>query len=141
MRALILYSKSGGIQPLAEAVAASLSEFAVQVDVREADERGTGPITVAQYDMICVGSPVLGFWSGEVASDVDAVIKRCTRMEGKQAVAFVKPRVFGTTKALRRLMGILERQGALVQDFAAIRGVAEARAFGRRLENLLRRRP
>lgn len=141
LKALILYSKSGGLQPLAQAVAASLRELSVHVDVKEAEEQGGGPIAVAAYELICVGSPVLGFWGGQVAADVDATIKRCTRMEGKQVAAFVKPKAFGTAKALRRLMGILERQGALVQDFAALRGAADARAFGRRLENLVRKKP
>ena len=140
LRALILYSKSGGLKPLAEAVASGLSERSVHVDLKEADDRAGGPITVAPYDVICVGSPVLGLWGGQVASDVDEVIRRCTRLEGKQAAAFVKPKAFGTTKALRRLMGILERQGALVQDFAAVRGVPDAQAFGRRLENLVRKK-
>jgi len=141
VRALIIYSKRGGIEPLAKAIASSLSEHAVRVDLQEADERTGGPVSAAPYDVICVGSPVLGFWRGEVAADVDATIKRFTRLEGRQAAAFVKPAIFGTGKALRRLMGILERQGAMVQDFAAIRGLAEARAFSRRLENLIRKKP
>lgn len=140
MKALVLYSKSGDVKGLAEAVAKGLEEAAFRVDLKEADDRGM-PIAAAGYDIVCVGSPVIGFWGGQVAADVDASIKRCTRLEGKQAAVFVKAKAFGTGKSLRKLMGLLERQGALVQDFAALRGAQEARAFGLRLESLVRKKP
>lgn len=125
---------------MAAAVAQGLEQAAFRVDLKEADASG-GPIAAGSYDVICVGSPVLGFWGGQVALDIDSSIKRCVRLEGKQAAVFVKPKAFGTGKSLRKLMGLLESQGALVQDFAALRGAHDARAFGLRLENLVRRQP
>lgn len=140
MKALILYSKAGGLKSLAAEVAQGLKEADFHVDLKEAEERGA-PIPAGGYDVVCVGSPVLGFLGGQIAPDLDAAVKRCTRLEGKQAAAFVKSKALGTTKSLRNLMGLLEKQGALVQDFAALRGAAEARAFGRRLQNLVRKKP
>lgn len=140
MKALVLYSKMGELKGLATAVAQGLEQADIRVDLREADDRGT-PIAAGGYDMICVGSPVLGFWGGQVAHDVDGTLKRFVRLEGKPAAAFVKSKAFGTGKSLRKLMGLLERQGALVQDFAVLRGVHDARAFGLRLENLVKKEP
>jgi Flavodoxin len=140
VRALVLYSKVGGLESLAAEVAEGLKEANFQVELREAEEHGA-PIPAGQFDVVCVGSPVLGFWGGQIAPDLDAALRRITRLEGKQTAAFVKPKALGTTKSLRNLMGLLEKQGALVQDFAALRGAAEARAFGRRLQNLVRNSP
>lgn len=140
MRGLIIYSRSGGMAELAAAVAEGLRAASFQVELKAADE-GTGPISVAPFDVVCVGSPVLGFFGGGYAPDVDVALKRCTRMEGKRAAVFVKPKLFGTTKALRRLMGLLEREGAWVQDFAAVNGRREAERFGRRLEALVKKAP
>lgn len=122
------------------AVAQGLEQASFRVDLKEAEDRGT-PIAAAGYDVVCVGSPVIGFWGGQIAMDVDASIKRCTRLEGKQAAAFVKSKAFGSGKSLRRLMALLEGQGALVQDFAALRSASDAKAFGLRLENLVRKKP
>lgn len=140
MKGLVIYSRSSGLAELAGAVAKGLRAAAFQVELRAADE-GSGPISAAPFDVICVGSPVLGFFSGGLAADIDLALKRCTRLEGKRAAVFVKPKLFGTTKALRRLMGLLEREGAWVQDFAALRGLDEAERFGQRLEGLVKKDP
>lgn len=140
MKGLVIYSRKGGLADLAEAVAKGLRSAAFHVELRAADE-GSGPISVAAFDVVCIGSPVLGFFGGAYADDVDLALKRCTRLEGKRAAVFVKPKLFGTTKAIRRLMGLLEREGAWVEDFAAVSGPAEAERFGERLEALAKKRP
>lgn len=136
----MIYSRSGGMAELAGAVAEGLRAASFQVELKAADE-GTGPIPVAPFDVVCVGSPVLGLFGGGYAPDVDTALRRCTRMEGKRAAVFVKPKLFGTGKALRRLMGRLEREGAWVQDFAAVSGRRDAERFGRRLEALVKKTP
>lgn len=140
MRALIVYAADKRLESLAKGVERGLAQAGFKVDLRAAERSGSTPISVAAYDVVCVGSPVLGFWGGQVAQEVDATLKRCTRLEGKQAAAFVTPKLIGAGKALRRLMGLLERQGAWVQDFAVIGREAEGEAFGRRLEGLMHSR-
>jgi len=53
---------------------------------------------------------------------MDNLIKRVTRLEGKRGCAFVLPGMLGVTKALR-VMGHMEKQGVIVEDFGALSGV------------------
>src|SRR5690606_7275635 len=116
----------GGLSDLANGLKSGLEATGCRVQLKEAEARGSSPVVVASYDLVCVGSPVLGPFGGQVAAGIDAMVKRLSRMEGKVSVAFVKPKVLGVRKALTRLMGMLEHQGSWVQDFAALKNRAEA---------------
>ncbi len=133
VRALVLYSAQGDLEGLARAVVAGLEKAGFRAEAVRADARSGGPIAVGLFDLICVGSPVIGTFGGQVAGDLGDVVRRMTRAEGKQAAAFVRPRLFGTTAALRRLMHLMEEQGLVIRDFAALRSVRDAQAFGQRL--------
>ena len=138
MRALIIYSSAPKVALLAQGVADGLEKAGARVQLLEA-RLGSDAIIAAPYDLICVGSPVVGTFGGRIAEDVDASIKRTSRLEGKQAAVFVTGGLFGAGKSLRQLMSLLERQGAWVQDFAKLSSKAEAGEFGRRLEKFLGR--
>lgn len=129
MRTLILYSHEGRVPTLAKALADELSTMGHQVQLMEAESSGTSPISCGRYDLVVAGSPVQGLFGGKVAGDIDLSLKRCNRLEGKTAAAFVQPGMFGTTKSLRYLMELLERQGALVRDFASLSTENDARRF------------
>lgn len=135
-RALILYSGEGNMAPIAEGLAQGLEEGGWQTQRMQAEPRGTGAISLAPYQLVCVGSPVQGFFGGRIALDIDMTVKRCSRFEGKHSVAFVRPRMFGNGKALRYLMGVMERQGAWVQDFASLLQAEDAKRFAKRLLHL-----
>lgn len=137
MRAIVIHDGTKRTAQLAEAIAAGLGEASIQAELRVAEEHPSGPLSVAPYDLVCVGSSIISFFGGRISEAVDATLRQCSRMEGKTVAAFVAPRLFGTTKALRRLMEALERQGAIVRDFSSPRSRGEAVAFGRRLESLL----
>ena len=136
MRTLVLYSQSGRVPEIAQALADELSNLGHQVQLMEAESSGTAPISCGRYDLVVAGSPVEGIFGGKVAGDIDLSLKRCNRLEGKTAAAFVQPALFGTTKALRQLMELMERQGALVRDFATLSTPDEARKFACSLAKL-----
>lgn len=136
MRTLVLYSQEGRVPGLAKVVAHELGKAGHQVQLMEAEPSGSSPISCGRYDLVVVGSPVQGVFGGKVASDMDLAIKRCTRLEGKTCAAFVQPGMFGTTKALRYLMSLLERHGALVRDFATVSSETEAKKFAHALSKL-----
>lgn len=100
------------------------------------DPSRTQPLSVAAYDLVCVGSPALGFVRSRMAGDVDEALKRCTRLEGKRTAAFIRRGGLSPGRALKELMAALERQGAWVEDFADLGNEEEARAFGKRLRNV-----
>lgn len=133
MRALIIYCGEKTIRGIAQEIARGLSGVGCKVDILEADLRGSDPISTAPYDIVCVGGPVVGRFGGQIPKELEVTLKRCTRTEGRQAAAFVRPGLFGTGKALRNLMGLLEAQGMQVRDFASLTNAASARNFGQRL--------
>ena len=132
----MLISAQGNLERLARAVAEGLESVDIRTDVMKADPSRAQPISVAPYDLVCVGSPTLGFFRGRPADDVQEALARCTRLEGKRTAAFVRRSGFGTGRALKALMAALERQGAWVEDFADLGSEQEAREFGRRLKNV-----
>ena len=137
MRAIVIHDASKRTLRLAEGIASGLAEAGITAELRQAEERPAGPLSLGSYDIVCVGSAVVSFVGGRISGEIQATLRQCTRIEGKPAAAFVAPRLFGTTKALRSLMAALEQQGAIVRDFSSPRSRGEAAAFGRRLESLL----
>jgi hypothetical protein len=130
MRALILYSTESRLQKAASALAHALENNEWQVQLLEA--AGSGPINVIPFDLVCVGSPTVGFFGGKVAAEVADAITRCNHLDGKRTIAFVTPKPFGTDKSLKTLMGLLEAQGSNVFDFLAIGSSADAQAIAQR---------
>ena len=131
MRALILYSTANeAIQKAAQLLGQALEKNNWQVQMLTAT--GSGPINVIPYDLVCIGSPVVGFFGGKVAADISEAIPRFNRLDGKRTIAFVTPKLFGTDKSLRALMGLAESEGANVFDFLAIRNAEDAQTLAQR---------
>lgn len=137
-RALVVYGDGEPLAALAGGLARGLSQKGCQVELMSAAERGQAAIPVGHFDLVCVGGAVVSFFGGRIGDEVAGALQRMRRLEGKKAAAFILPRTFGATRALRGLMGLLEAQGAWVEDFAALRTPREAEAFGRRLGKLTR---
>lgn len=136
MRAIVLFDPANKMERVAMGVVEGLKQVGFDVDVRKASEQANERVSLAPYHLVCVGAPIVSFFGGQLGSDIDMAIRQCSRIEGKPAAVFVAPRLFGTGKGLKRLMAMLERQGAIVQDFAPVRSHQEAVAFGRRLDVL-----
>lgn len=139
-RALILYSAQGALDRLARALAEGLDSVSVRADVVRVDPSRQVPISLAPYDLVCVGSPSMGFFRGRPAPDVVEALARCTRLEGKRTAVFVRRSGMGSGRAIKALMAALERHGAWVEDFADLGSEQEAREFGQRLKSLARAR-
>lgn len=139
MRALILYSKEGRLGELAKGLSGVLKKGSCQVQLMEAEPESGSPISGAPYDLVILGSPTLGFFGGKIADDLVTASSRLTRLEGKKAAAFVSTKLFGASKSLKAVMALLEKQGAMVEDFAALSGQQDIESFGQRLLRLLER--
>jgi hypothetical protein len=137
LRALIVYSKDKRMAPLAEALGRGLRSVGFSTQLLEAQD-SSAQFSAASFDLVCVGSPVLGFFGGGIAEDIMLMLKHISRLDGKACVAFVRPTLpWGSTRSLRSLMAELEKQGALVQDFASISRSIEAERLGKRLANVV----
>ncbi|MGI6611599.1 MAG: hypothetical protein ACOX4G_14000 [Limnochordia bacterium] len=137
MRALVVYSAVGRMALLAQALGRGLRTVGYDVQLLEAQDSAIH-FSAAPFDLVCVGSPVIGFFGGAIADDIGQMLKRLSRLEGKACVAFVRPKLlWGNARSLRLLMAELEKQGALVQDFAAVSRPVDAENLGKRLANIV----
>ncbi|AZR74054.1 hypothetical protein BBF96_12005 [Anoxybacter fermentans] len=132
MKILIVYSKEGKIEEYADALRKGAESKGHQVTMKKASERGD-MVSCHPYDLLIVGSPILGVFGGKIAEDLKPYLSALKRTEGQNSIAFVKRKIFGTDKALRRLMGVMESQGCIVKDFRGFRSLDEAYQFGRHL--------
>ena len=102
MKALVVYySESNNTQKLAEAIATGLDTHAVSVD-------SVDPLTLADCDLICIGTPVQ---YGAPARKVLELIERMQSMTGKKAAAFCTMHMFGDKNTIQVLKQSLEAKG------------------------------
>ncbi|NLJ81467.1 MAG: hypothetical protein GX335_10670 [Firmicutes bacterium] len=134
MRVLILTAAEAKINELAVSLQKALQREGAQTDLVSADA-GDGPVSTALYSLVCVVSGFKGWWKPKIPSEIEGLLKRTTRLEGKRGGAFVEAKV-GSTKALRALMADLERQGVMVADFGTLGGEEEIAAVAKRLKRL-----
>jgi len=130
LRALIIYSGSTArMKAIVQAISSAIRKGGNDVD--EVKVGGGESITsLYVYDLVYIGSPVLGFWGGKFPESLASYIKSCSGLEGKKTAAFVTPRIIGTTRTLRRIMKTLEEKGSIVMAFRTIKSISEAKDFG-----------
>jgi menaquinone-dependent protoporphyrinogen IX oxidase len=126
---LIIYSQEGKIKDIADGIAEGAKNKGNQVDLISTEERGR-LVTFSPYDLVIVGSPTRGFFKGKIADDLPPFLGNCKRTTGKTTMAFVTPKAFATTRALKLVMAELEKLGCIVKNFASLKNRTEAVAFG-----------
>ena len=131
-RILIIHSEEGNLKEVAQGIAEGANINGHRVDILSTKDRSK-LVTFFPYDLILTGSPTLGFFKGKIAGDIKHFLGQCKRTAGKSAIAFVTPRAFATTKALKLMMAELEKLGCIVKDFVNLRSKNEAINFGKKL--------
>ncbi len=138
MRILILHSSQPKLVDWAKSLQGALENLNCRVELGEASAAGGGPISTAQYKLVCVLSPFKGVWRPIIPREIDELLKRCNRLDGKKGAVFVPTR-FGSSKALKFLMQLMEVQGMIVEDFASVRSVKDLPGIAERLASLASR--
>lgn len=135
MRVLIMYGDEAKVEKSALALQKALEQEGARVDlVCSGGSRGK-PVSTAPYQLVCVVSGFKGWWKPRLPQEIDELLKRATRLEGKKGGAFVQAKL-GSTKALRVLMAGMERQGVIVGDFGTLKGEQEMASLAKRLKRL-----
>lgn len=129
---LIIYSIEGKLKEIAEGIAKGAGKNGYQVDVISTKAQGK-VVSFFPYDLILVGSPAYGLIKGKIAADIQPFLSQCKRTSGKEAVAFITPKALATDKALKVLMGELEKLGCFVNNFATLKSEQSAVVFGEQL--------
>jgi len=132
-KVLIIYSKEGDTKDIAEGIAEGAKQNGYKVDLQDTENTGK-PISFFPYDLVIAGAPTKGIFRGKIPSDLPRFLQECKRTGGQDAMAFVTPRFFATNKALKLVMGELERLGCIVKDFRTIKNRKEAVKFGKALK-------
>ena len=130
---LIIYSKEGDTKDLAEGIAEGARNNGYEVELQDTENNGR-PVSFFPYDLVIAGAPTKGIFRGKIPSDLKSFLKDCKRTGGQDAIAFVSPRYFATNKALKKVMGELEKLGCIVKDFRSIKNRKEAVNFGKALK-------
>ena len=137
LRVLIMHADDEKIQKSAATLQRALEQDGVRVDLISPKVAATSPVSAAPYGLVCVISGYTGWWKPQLPMEMDSLLKKTMRLEGKKGGAFVRPGLLGSTKALRVLMSHLERQGVIVEDFGTIGGEQELASIAKRLKRLL----
>ncbi|MGI6148643.1 MAG: hypothetical protein GX195_00140 [Firmicutes bacterium] len=132
MRVLIMHSSEGKTTDLAQALQRSFEKEGSRTDLVSASASGSTPVSSAPYDLVCLVSSFSGLFKPKVPVEIDSILKRCTRLEGKKGAAFV-PAKMGSTKALKVLMGLMEKQGVIVDYFSTLGSEADTQTAAKRL--------
>jgi len=128
-KVLIIYSTEGDLKKIAEGIAQGARQKGYEVELFDTGYSGR-PISFYKYDLVVAGAPTQGIFRGKIPSDLSKFLKDCKRTTGQEAMAFVTPRFFATNKALKKVMGELEKLGCIVKDFRTIKNEKEAKEFG-----------
>ncbi len=129
---LIIFSKENKISGYAEDLRKGAESNGNRVTLKETDNRGE-LITCHPYDVVIVGSKIEGFFDSKIPGVMKQYLARMKRTEGKKAIAFINHKLIGTSKGVRKLMGVMESEGFIVKDFRAFSSGKEALEFGKKL--------
>ncbi len=132
MKILLIYSREGKIEGYAQSLRQGIEAAGHQVTVKTPDNAGQ-VITCHSYDLLIVGSPIVGIFGGKFAEDLKVFLSEVKRTEGQEAIAFTDRKVLGTDKGLRLLMEMMESRGCIVKDFRAFRSSKESLEFGQQI--------
>lgn len=135
MRVLVLHSSQQKMVEWAKSLQGALQNEKCHVDLVSATASSGTPLSTASYNLVVVLSPFRGLLRPIIPIEIDNLIKRCTRLQGRNGVALVANR-FGAGKAVRFLMQLLEVQGVMVQDFAVIRSPKDFPKLAERLAKI-----
>ena len=137
MRVLILHADDERVQSSAAALQRALEQDGIRADLMSPKAASGSPVSAAPYGLVCVITGYTGWWKPQITAEMDNLIKKTMRLEGKKGGAFVRPGLLGSGKALRVLMSHLERQGVIVEDFDTISREQEAATIAKRLQRIL----
>jgi menaquinone-dependent protoporphyrinogen IX oxidase len=127
-RVLIVYSTQKNLKELAEGLKEGFEQKGAKVDLEEAGRRER-PLSLSKYDLTLFGSPVIGFFGGQVDNSIREFLKNCKGTAGQKTIAFVNSSLLGTSKSLKKLMKQLENKGCLVKDFRSFKNSEVAKNY------------
>jgi flavorubredoxin len=135
MKVAVMYSpKHKKLEAFAKVLGQSLEKGGHRVDYVHI-EKNDRPVSVNRYDYVYLGSVPEGTFGGKIPIEVTEFVKQCRGIQHAKSAAFMTKGLMFNTKALRRLMEVLESTGSLVMDFQLIISNTDAERLAQRLKN------
>lgn len=135
MRVLILHLADPKMTEWAKSLQGALQNEKCQVDLVDTKYSSSTPVSTAQYQFVVVLTTFKGFWKPIIPIEIDNLLKRSSRLQGRRGAAIVANR-FNAGKAVRFLMHLMEVQGMLVEDFAIARSANDFSNLAKRIARL-----
>lgn len=117
---------------VARGLAGGIERAGHQVDVIDGDRDVSTKLTV--YEYIVVGTSPVSSFSGKIDAKISEFLSNGGMITGKKSSAFVLNSLFGTQKALRRLMAAMEHEGMFIRYSDILRSREEAEVLANRLK-------
>lgn len=119
------------LQAVAQSLAHGIESQGHQVDLIDVSRDRNSKLTVYQY--VAVGTEQLSFFGGKIPLPITEFLKNAGMVAGKKSFAFVLKRPVGASKALSRLMKVMEAEGMFIRFSEVVGSTGEAEAVGKRL--------
>lgn len=135
MRAAVLFfggSHRDKVAEIARGLAGGIEQSGHQVDVIDGDRDVNSKLTV--YGYIVVGTSTTSLFTGKIDPNISSFLSRAGMVTGKKSSAFILNSLFGSQKALRRLMAAMEREGMFIRYSDILRSREEAEVLAGRLK-------
>ena len=120
------------IREMAKSLARGIEAQGHQVDIVDGSRDVNTKLTI--YEYIAVGTEQTSTFGGKIPDRVGQFLKESGIVGGKKSFAFVMKRPIGSTKALSRLMKVMEQEGMFLKLSEAFNSKEEAEEIGKRLK-------
>lgn len=126
---------------LGQALFQSFTGFGWTVSILDLDDETVHPQKIvscfSSADLIVIGGETLT-WSGKVSQRLINFIKECSYIEGRKIVVYSVKTLFGSQKALKKLMKAVEERGGFLADFEVLSNVKDCVSFSKRMLSLIK---
>ncbi len=134
MRVAIVFigeKKRDQLLSLSKGLAKGLESQGHQVDIIDGNRDVNTKLSIYKY--IAIGTEAVSAFGGKIPDKVSTYIANGGMISGKRAFAFVIKSFLGATRALIRLMKIMEAEGMFLKFSQIIQSELEAEEIGKRL--------
>ncbi len=133
MRVAVVHFQSGNneVKKTAEALARGIMTDNHLVELIDGEIEPETRIT--NFDYIVVGGSPISFFSGKISDTISAFLKNCGSISGKRSYAFIRKRGLSSSKALKKIMIEMEKEGMLLKTSDVLVSADEAEVVGKKL--------
>lgn len=135
MRTAVLFFPSAGhdkVREIARALAEGIESQGHDVDVIDGTQDVNKKLTI--YSHICVVAEQRTLFTGKIPDGISAFLKASGMVTGKKSFAFVVKKPLGNSRALRRVMGVMEHEGMFLRYSEILATPQDSKLIGQRLK-------